>query len=186
MAFTSKVIFMLLASSLTWWQASSKGSTPTTTIDDTLTSITTISNNLTTQVVGITDMTFAMVGPKIAPGIEEIANAFTQGDTYLKTVSGQLSDTDGDAVVEKFKMLVVALEKLLEALSAKNTFTGLKVFTEQISAALVCLRSAAIDGDSFDLVSLLPVSVKKAGRNLIKQLSTAIVDALKRYNQECQ
>ncbi|CAM6114905.1 unnamed protein product [Calypogeia fissa] len=190
MAFTSKVIFMLLASSLAWWQGYSKGSTPTTTIDDTLTSITTILNNLTTQVDGITDEASAMIlGPKIAPGIDEIANAFTQGDTNLTTVSGPLADTDGDAVVQKFEMLVVALETLLKALSAKNTFTGLEDFTEQIRTALFGLISAAVDGYNFDLVSLLPNS-ETDGRTLNDRCSKAIDGALKAYSQllspECQ
>ncbi|CAM6100076.1 unnamed protein product [Calypogeia fissa] len=182
MAFTSKVVFVLLVSSLAWCQASAQESKPVGTIVKGLGNLTTLINSLTTEVNEIEIGNFINEGPKVVQGIVNIAQNFSVLYDYLETLpKTPLSDPEGK-ILEAYQELVVAVQNLMNALSDQYTPTGLEDFAPKLRTALEGLLNQAIPKYSYDLLYLYSCSQIKKGLDLRKALGVAIIGVIDKYN----
>ncbi|CAM6100075.1 unnamed protein product [Calypogeia fissa] len=183
MAFTSKVVFVLLVSSLAWCQVFSQESKPVRTIVKGLADLTALTNNLTTQVKGIAAMgNFISEGPKVLQGIQNITNMFSEQDDYLKTLPvAPLSDPNRK-LLEAYEKLLVAVQDLMNVLADQYTPTGLEDSAKKLRTAVEDLIVQATGYYTFDLVELYPSSQTQDGRLLERDLAFAIAVVIFLYN----
>ncbi|CAM6114835.1 unnamed protein product [Calypogeia fissa] len=186
MAFTSKVVFVLLFSSLAWCQDSEQESEAVEPIVKGLKELATLSKNLATKVNGFAMGNFKSEGPNVIQGIENIGKKFydLDGDllALLNAPGGvsKLSDPK-DKLLKAYKKLVVAVQELRDALIAQ--YTGLEDFARGLRIDLEVLDDHAIEYSS-DLTELCPLSQAIEVHLQAYYLGEAIGDVYKKYNNE--
>ncbi|CAM6081525.1 unnamed protein product [Calypogeia fissa] len=185
MAFTSKVVILLLFSSLAWWQASALGRSAEI-VTQGLNNIETVTRSLYAEGKGISKSNFEVKGPQVVDGIKNITKACFRASLSVQKVkndsvdSFRLSDSDTAAVLQALRGAGFA-QLLLSAL-----FTDLKYrqylvrYRPSVEEALITRRSS-LDSYFSILISLIPKESEQAFRKIFKTVRNAEDLAISKY-----